>query len=118
MAEQSPSSARDILGKLHTVAQLLREANHLGPEEQQIVAELVDGVAKALEAPETPLPELTRLAESTVHVLEAVHQRRDQGLLAAARLRVEESLDNAEARFPFLVGLVRHLMEVLAASGI
>jgi hypothetical protein len=122
MPEQplSPNSpgASAILANLHTVASLLREAEHLGPEEQQILAEVVDELARALESPQAASPELVRLAESTTQLLQALHQRHDTGLLKAAKRRVEEALSNAEARAPFLAGLVRRLVEMLAATGI
>jgi hypothetical protein len=118
MPEQPSPTEPEILANLHTVANLLREAGHLRPEEQRVVAELVDELARAFESPQVPNSELTKLAESTVQVLKAVHQRHDAGLLAATRTRVDETLMNAEARHPVLVGLVRHLMEALAASGI
>ncbi len=122
MAEQLPPSqppaAPSALTNLHAIAQLLRETQHLSPEEQQLLAALVDELAKALETAHGPSPELVRLADNTVHLLQAVHQRHDTGLLAAARARLEETLADAEARAPVLVGFARRLMEALAGSGI
>jgi hypothetical protein len=112
------SAAPAVLANLHTVAQLLREAQHLGPEEQQILGEVVDEMARALESPQASSPELVHLAESTAHLLRALHQRRDTGVLASARHRLEGALRAAEVRAPFLVGLVRRLVEALAATGI
>jgi hypothetical protein len=97
---------------------LLREAEHLGPEEQQILAEVVDELARALESPQAVSPELVHLAESTTHLLQALHERKDKGVVSAATRRVEKALSNAEARAPFLVGLVERLVEMLAATGI
>jgi hypothetical protein len=117
MPEQS-QPAPEILADLHQVAGLLRQAQHLGPEEQQILAEVVDELARALESPQAPAPELMRLADSTTHLLQALHERHDTGLLASARMRVEEALERAEVRAPFVVGLVRRLVDMLAATGI
>jgi hypothetical protein len=106
------------LANLHAVAQLLREAKRLGPEEQRILAEVIDELARTLESPQGSSPELMRLADSTTHLLQAMHQRHDTGLLTAAQRRVEDALGAAETRAPFLVGLVRRLIEALAATGI
>ncbi len=121
MAEQplpSPPAAPLVLANLHAIAQLLREGQHLSREEQGLLGELVDELATALTSPQGPSPELVRLADSTVHLLQAVHQRHDTGLLASAQSRLEETLGDAEARAPVLVGFVRRLMEALAGSGI
>jgi hypothetical protein len=122
MAEQPPASqppaAPQALANLHAIAQLLREGQHLDPEEQRLLGELVDELAKALDSTHGPSPELVRLADSAVHLLQVVHQRHDGGLLAAARTRLEETLAEAEARAPVLVGFARRLMEALAGSGI
>jgi hypothetical protein len=116
--QPSPPATSQILANLHAVARLLRESKYLGPEEQQLVAELVDELAKALESPQAADPELARLAEPTTQLLQAVQQRHDTNLLTNARLRLEEAIIDAEARAPVLVGLVQRLLEMLAASGI
>jgi hypothetical protein len=117
MPEQ-PQAAPEILANLHQVAGLLRQAPHLGPEERRILAEVVDELAQALKAPQAPSPELMRLADNTTHLLQALHHRHDAGLVASARTRVEEALERAETRAPFVVGLVRRLVDMLAATGI
>lgn len=118
MTEPSPSAAPPVLANLHAIAQLLREGQHLNAEEQRLLAELVDALAAALNSPQGPSPELVRLADSTVQLLQAVHQKHDTGLLAAAGARLEATFADAEARAPVLVGFARRLMEALAGSGI
>lgn len=120
MAEQPPPppAAPLVLANLHAIAQRLREGQRLSAEEQGLLGELVDELATALTSPQGPSPELVRLADNTVHLLQAVHQRHDTGLLASAQARLEETLGDAEARAPVLVGFVRRLMEALAGSGI
>lgn len=103
---------------LHDVAKLLREADHLGPETQQVLAELVDELASALAATRPSSPEAEHLAGTTVHLLEALHKRQDKGMLAAARARLEDALNRAEAKAPIPVNLAWRLLDALANIGI
>jgi hypothetical protein len=114
----SPPEPARMLADLHTVAGLLRADPKIGREEQRFVAELVDELAKALESPQPAAPELTRLTEQTAQMLEALRHRHDANLFTAARMRLDEAIMEAEERAPVVVGLVRGLLDVLAASGI
>src|SRR5947209_3490808 len=59
--KNSPSPA-EVGMYLHTVAQLLRDVPHMAPETQQLVAELVDELSRALQAGNVPAAELGQLA--------------------------------------------------------
>jgi hypothetical protein len=102
---------------LHAVAQLLREATHLGPEAQEALADLVDEMGKALNTSTVPPLELNHLAESTVHLAQMVHSQ-DTGVRSAARERLEEAIVGVESRAPLVAGLGRRLLETLANLGI
>jgi hypothetical protein len=104
--------------RLREAAQLLREAHHLGPEAQQELAALTEKLADALARGDLPPEEEERLARSAFDFIEALHQQHEQGLLAAARDRLEQALVAAEGRAPVTVGLVRQMLDVLAGIGI
>ena len=121
MAEQQPSTPAvppEVRDSLHIVSQLLREAHHLGPEAQYQLAEVVDELSRALGATTISPAEVAHLRESTTRLVEALHQRHDEGLLAAARDRMEEAAAALEARAPTLAGITRRLLDTLSNLGI
>ena len=65
MSDPTPSSrspSPEVRAHLHTVARLLREVPHLGPKAQQLLAELVDELSRALESGPVPPAEAARPA--------------------------------------------------------
>jgi hypothetical protein len=115
MPEPTPP---EVAASLHTVARLLREGQHLTPEAQQVLAELVDEIGNALEPGTVPSAELAHLAESTAHLAEVLHQRPEGGVLTAARDRLEQAALAVEYQAPVLTGLVRRLIDTLSNLGI
>ncbi|MCI0459045.1 MAG: DUF4404 family protein [Gemmataceae bacterium] len=120
MAEQPPNPAVPpaLRDSLHAVSQLLRQARHLDPEAQRDLADLVDELGNALGSPNVKPEELTHLSESTTRLVEALHQQHDEGVLAAARERLEEVAAGLEARAPNLAGITRRLLDTLSNLGI
>ena len=112
MAEPSPSV------NLHELAQKLREANHLGPEAQSAVADLLEELARALPPAGVAPAEASHLAESATHLAEALHRRHEAGALATALERFEASVARAQAKAPLATGIARRLIETLANLGI
>lgn len=110
------SQPADPASRLRHLAQRLREADHLDPEAQKSLADILDELSKSL----VPGPESSEqhkhLAESAAHLAEALHQQRDTGLIARARRRLEEAAVRAEA--PVATGIVRRLIDTLANLGI
>ena len=104
--------------KLHSIAQLLREADHLSPEAQQALAEIVDELGKALHSVPASSEETKALADSTAHLVRAVHQKHDQGLLAAARERMRLAITRVENQAPFVAQIAGRLLDTLASLGI
>jgi hypothetical protein len=103
---------------LHALAQELRGAHHLGPEARQELAELVDELGRAIQAMPVPPSEVTHLADSAAHLLQALHERHEPGLMAAARQRLERAKASTETRAPFIVGITQRLLDILAGIGI
>src|SRR5262249_32491808 len=103
---------------LQNIAQLLRDADHLGPEAQQALADLVDELAGSLAGPTLPPPEAAHLAASTAHLVEAVRHQHNAGVLSAARARVAQAIVSAEVRAPVVSGVARRLLEALSNLGI
>jgi hypothetical protein len=121
MAEQPQSGTPippQVQASLLTIARLLRETHHLGQEAQQTLAELIDELGHALGSSAASPEELAHLTESTAKLVEAVHHQHDEGVLAAARDRLEGAVIGAEARAPLVAGVVRRLLDALSNLGI
>jgi hypothetical protein len=104
--------------RLRDVASMLRQGGAIDPESRRALAALVDELRKALDDQNVPPAEVARLAASTAHLTEALHQRKETGLLAKAREGLELAALEAEAHVPFLVGLARRVVDALAGIGI
>ncbi|HXG08587.1 MAG TPA: DUF4404 family protein [Gemmataceae bacterium] len=118
MSEQPPSVSAEVHANLRLAAQLLRQPHHLGPEVQESLAEVVAELEHALESGTLSAEEMTHLHDSTAHLVEALRQHRDAGLLAAARDRLTRTYAAAEAQAPFAAGITRRLLDALASIGI
>jgi hypothetical protein len=119
-AQPSPSSTPElgIQARLHGVAQLLRESRHLDPKVQLALAELLEEFGKAFDATTAPPEEVIHLADDTAHLIEALHQGKDTGLVTSARNRLQRAVIEADAHAPFLVGIARKLLDALVSLGI
>jgi hypothetical protein len=111
-------SANDLEVNLHRIAGLLRDAGHLSPEAQQSLALLVDDLAGAVRKPAGDPATATHVATTAAHLLDALVQKRDQGMLSAARDRLERTVMNAESQAPTTAGVARRLLDILAGIGI
>jgi hypothetical protein len=121
MSEQSqpnPPARAEVEAGIHNLGQLLREAHHLGPEAQAQLAELVDELGSALGSGTISAEELAHLRSSTARLVEALHQRHDEGTVASARNRLEEAVIGAETKAPVVAGVARRLLDALASFGI
>src|SRR5579859_6910781 len=110
-----PSKVQD---HLHTIARLLRDVRHLSPDAQDLLAELVDELGRALESNEVPPAELGHLAEQVAALLRAAKPGGDAGLLAQIQDRLDQAATALESRAPMLTGLTRRLIETLSELGI
>ena len=108
----------DALASLQTVARLLRGAQHLGPEAQRALADLVEELSQALASESLSAQEKAHLAQTTENLARAVHEQHDQGLLSDARDRLEQAVVGIETRAPVATGVVRRLVDALANLGI
>ena len=115
MPEQPPTPSSVNLREL---AQELREADHLGPEAQQAIADLLEELAIALPTGAKVPAETAHLAESASHLAAALHEPQEPGVLANAVERLEASVARAEAKAPMASGIARRLIETLANLGI
>jgi hypothetical protein len=119
MSEPSSSPGKtDVQAHLHAISHLLREAHRLTPEAQALLADLVDELGNALESPEVPNHEVANLTASTSHLVTAVHEKHEPGMLAAAHDRLENAAVAVESKAPALANLTRHLAEMLSNLGI
>ena len=114
-----PPAAAAVGAHLHLLAELLREADHVGPAAQGALAELVDELSRALTADTVPAAELARLADRTAALIRAMEaQQAEPGLLGRARDRLEAAVAAVEAEAPVTAGVARRLMDTLANLGI
>lgn len=121
MPEESSSEGQtgaQVRASLHKLAQVLRQADHLEPEAQEALADLVDELGKAL-APTTPASsEAAHLASTAASLARALHQEQSPTLLSAAKRRLEQAAIRAESQAPVATGIARRLLDVLADLGI
>jgi hypothetical protein len=110
-----PSSP--IRERLLTLAPLLREAHHIGPEVQEVVADLVDELVRMMD-PAAPSTQAEHLAATSTHLMQALHRKQHVGLLITAKERLAEAAARAEAEAPVATGLARRLIDALAGLGI
>ena len=118
--QSSPDLPADanLEAKLQSIAQLLRQADHLSPEVQKALAEIVEELGKALHSATVSSEEAKSLADSTAHLVRALHQRQNQGLLAAARDRMKQAITRVEYQAPFAAQIAGRLLDTLASFGI
>ena len=118
MAEPATPSGAQVRSILTMVAQVLRRIHHLGPEAQLLLADLVEELGNAVDRADVPPDELARLTEDALHLVEAVHDEQEPGVMEAARDRVEKAAVAVETGAPNLAELTRRLAETLSNLGI
>jgi hypothetical protein len=84
---------------------------------QQALADLVDELIRVID-PHAPAVETAHLAEGSAQLARALHRRPHAGVIAAAKLRLEEAATRAEAKAPMATGLARRLIDTLSNLGI
>src|SRR5437870_13581590 len=101
--QPSPDLPADanLEAKLQSIAQLLRQADHLSPEAQKALAEIVEELGKALHSATVSWEETKSRADSTAHRVRAEHQKHNQGPLAAARERTKQAITRVQYQAPF-----------------
>jgi len=118
MPDLTNPSLAEVRTLLHTIAELLRHTRHLGPEAQDLLADLIDELGVALETPTIPNQEIARLTECASHLVQAVKENPEPGVLSAAQERLENAVVAVETRSPALANLTRRLAEMLSNLGI
>ncbi|HEX8199035.1 MAG TPA: DUF4404 family protein [Isosphaeraceae bacterium] len=114
-----PDAAAQIRANLLESARLLREAHHIDPEAQRTLADLVEELGQVLgPASDTSSVHAAHLAESSTHLVQALHQRHDDGVLASARARLAAAAARAESDAPVATGIARRLIDALSDLGI
>jgi len=103
---------------LHEIAQLLRAARHLKPEEQAALSDLIDDLARVLDPAVASSAETAHLAATAAHLARSLQHAHGTGLLAAAKQRLEEAALRAEAKAPAATEVVRQILDTLANFGI
>ncbi len=116
MAEPAPDD--QVQANLRELASELREADHLEPEAQAALADLVDELSKALTPAPAQTAETAHLAGSAAQLARALHEQHDTSLLTAAKKKFETAALRAEAKAPLATGIARRLLDTLADFGI
>lgn len=115
---EAPQPQSVLETSIHQLAQVVREAEHLEPEAQRALADLVDELSKTLHSAPLPPEETARLAETATHLAQALQERQESTLLSQATRSLEEAVYRFEARAPLLAGVTRRLLDALANLGI
>ncbi len=113
----APTPPSAIPARLHEVARLLRDAQHLDPEAQQSLANLADELANTLSASGVPSAEEAQLGQLAGQLIQALHKG-EEAPVVATRDRLQSAILRAEARAPFAAGLARQLLDAIANLGI
>jgi hypothetical protein len=111
-------AGEQVQAHLHELAAVLREAQHLGPEAQEALADLVDELGKALTPATMASTETAHLANTAANLARVLHQQHNPTLLSAAKRRLEQAALRAEAQAPMATGVARRLLDTLADLGI
>jgi hypothetical protein len=114
----APSSQTQVQEYLHTIARLLRDTQPLGPEAQQLLAELVDELGRTLQTQAVPPAELQHIADHLRQLIEASRRGESEGIVGQVRGRLERAATSLESRAPLVTGLTRRLIETLSELGI
>jgi hypothetical protein len=120
MAEPpSPSSPNnaELRARLSELSELLHQTDHLGPETQQELADLVDELGQAVAEGRLEPTATAQLAASAREMTEALRQQH-HGLLAAADDGLERIVVEAEGRAPVATGFAERLIDILSSLGI
>jgi hypothetical protein len=121
MPEQPPSGPSvppSVQASLHAVAEVLRDPHPLSLEAREALAALVDELGNLLVMPGAPPEAVAHLADSTAHLVQAVHRRADEGILVGARDRLEQAILGVESHAPLAAGIARRVLDALAGIGI
>jgi hypothetical protein len=110
-------AATQIRANLLESARLLREAHHIDPEAQRTLADLVEELSEALDPSAASSDHTVHLAESSTHLVQALHQRHE-GLIASAQARLAAAAARAESDAPVATGIARRLINALSDLGI
>jgi Domain of unknown function (DUF4404) len=121
MPEQSPRREQNggqMQANFHDLAEMLREADHLEPEVQAAMADLLEEMSKALPPTAVAPSETAHLANSAASLARALHEQQSPNLLSAAKQQLEQAALRAEAQAPVATGIARRLLDTLADLGI
>jgi hypothetical protein len=113
-----PTPTAAAAARLHEIAQLLRAAHELGPEEQCALAELADELGSLWDQPTDSAAPTPALAERIAHLADSLHHGRNRGLLQGFRQKLEEVAAKMEGRAPHGAAFARQLADVFAGLGI
>lgn len=112
-----PAADDDLRRRLQDLGQLLAQADHLEPEMQQQLAELVQELGQAMQGGELEPSAVAQLSDSTAQLTDALRAQH-QGLLSTARDGLERLVVDAEGRAPVATGFAERLIDVLSNLGI
>jgi hypothetical protein len=112
-----PEEPTDLHAHLQELSRLLRDTDHLAPEAQQELADLVAELSKAL-AGNLSSAEVEHLGRTAANMIQALHEQQNADYLSAARDRLRDAAVHAEVVAPGPTGIVRRLLDTLANLGI
>ncbi len=118
MSDQPSPSTASLETQIHALARAVREGRRLDPEARQALADLVDELSRTLQTAPHTAEEMARVAESAAHLAQALEHPREERVLTAARVRLEQAVARADTKAPVLSGVAQRLLDILANLGI
>lgn len=117
MSNPTPTAA-EVQATLRRISELLRDADHLEPGSRQALAQVIEELTGHLGEGGVTAAQMEHLRESAAQLLAALRRPQDAGATQAARERLHEARSALEPQSMFLAGIMRRLLEALAALGI
>jgi hypothetical protein len=121
MPENEPlplSASTAVQFHLRTIAQVLHQGQHLGPEVQELLAKFVEELGNILDSALVPSSEVAHLSECAAQLIQAAHGRQEKPKITAAKDRLERAIVAVEAKFPALADVGSRIVDTLSGLGI
>lgn len=112
------NTPEEALAKLYATAQALSTTKDLSPIAQKTLANLLDELGKAVASGKVSGEVVDHLAESVGQLNQALANQENPEHSKKARESLEESIFRAEAKHPYLAGMIQQLLNILADLGI
>lgn len=113
-----PGEQPPVADTLRAIAEVLRDAGHLGPTAQREIADTIEELSRTLGEAGIEPARAAALAEHVRHLGDLVNRRESVTETQPARDRLTMAIAAVEAESPFVAGVARRLIDLLSSLGI